>query len=86
MLYRRWYMNAAPIEGSSMNTDPRWTSEFRERGLPAVGGYIVTDPSGEARAQFTIGPDAERYVRDRNREDGTTAETGDTHGEPELTK
>src|SRR3954451_13962133 len=88
MVYRRWYMNAAPTEGGGMSTESRWTvNEPRiagadEETLTRLGcPHVVTDYDDNLRAVFHIGEDAERYVRDRNGEAGVPSEMGDAHAE-----
>lgn len=65
---------------SSDNTEGRWS--FNHRGARWTSlPYEVEDSEGAIRAEFHIRGDAERYVRERNREAGIATETGDAHGE-----
>lgn len=71
--------------------EKRWSfydnaEEATEDGVTAHAmGYYVIDPDKDVRAAFWIRGDAERYVRDRNRNRnvGVATETGDAHGEIE---
>lgn len=70
-----------------MNDEKRWV--FYDDGDEAIEdgivrrnlNYYVADTEKECRAAFWIRGDAERYCRDRNRQEGIPAETGDAHGE-----
>lgn len=70
-----------------MSTERSWTfyddgNEAVEDGVKGqVMPHIAVDPDKDARATFWIRGDAERYVRDRNREAGIATETGDAHDE-----
>lgn len=71
-----------------MDTENRWTvnppnvAGADEETLTRLGfPHLVTDYDGDPRAAFHVHGDAERYVRDRNRESGFAAETGDAHAE-----
>lgn len=66
-----------------------WSYDLVERGEDGMRApdpdlaYEVRDYDNAPRARFRVGPDAARYVRDRNREDGIATEVGDAHGEIE---
>lgn len=67
-----------------MSNTKGWSFDLETGEAPwGRNAYVVNDGEGAPRAAFLVRGDAERYVRDRNQEDGVATKVGDAHGEIE---